>query len=362
MSSVWKNKLALSIFGQSHAPAIGMTLDGLPAGIPIDMDVLQQFLNRRAPGRNPWSTTRKEADIPQFLTGLVDNQTCGAPLTAVIHNQNIRSVDYENLKKIPRPGHADFPAHVKHGGYQDVAGGGHFSGRLTAPLCIAGGIALQILAKNGIYIGAHIASIGDVCDERFDPVQVAKDHLLTVGEKEFPVVNDEAGVAMKEAVDQARRKLDSLGGTIECAIIGLPVGLGEPMFDGMENRLSALMFAIPAIKGIEFGAGFDAATMTGSVHNDDYYYEGDQVKTITNHHGGILGGMTTGMPLLFKVAVKPTSSIAQTQQSVDLTRQAHAILEVHGRHDPCIVPRAVPCVEAVAAICILDVLLESGKL
>jgi len=362
VASIWKNKLALSIFGQSHAPAIGMTLDGLPAGIEIDMDVLQQFLNRRAPGRNPWSTTRREEDIPQFLTGLVGGRTCGAPLTAVIYNQNTRSADYENLKKTPRPGHADFPAHVKYGGFQDVAGGGHFSGRLTAPLCIAGGIALQVLAEKGISIGAHISSIGSVTDLEFDPVNIGKDQLQDVAEKEFPVIDDGKGASMKGIVEAARKESDSVGGTIECAIIGLPVGLGAPMFDGVENRLSSLIFAIPAIKGIEFGAGFDVATMNGRVNNDDYYYDGDVVKTRTNHHGGILGGLTTGMPLIFKVAVKPTSSIGRQQNSIDMSKGENAVLEVHGRHDPCIVPRAVPCVEAAAAICILDVLLEEGRL
>lgn len=362
MASIWKNKLSLSIFGQSHAPAIGMTLDGLPAGIHIDQDLLQQFLNRRAPGRNPWSTKRKEADIPEFLTGLVNDKTCGAPITAVIYNQNMQPADYENLKKSPRPGHADFPAQIKHGGNQDIAGGGHFSGRLTAPLCIAGGIALQILAEKGIYIGAHIASIGHVDDASFDPVNIEKNQLQQVVKKEFPVINDSAGEMMKTAVAVVKKETDSIGGTIECAIIGLPVGLGAPMFDGIENRLSALMFAIPAIKGIEFGAGFDVATMRGSEHNDNYYYDGNLIKTSTNHHGGILGGLTTGMPLIFKIAIKPTSSISKKQNSVDMSSGENTTLEIHGRHDPCIVPRAVPCVEAAAAICILDVLLEEGKL
>jgi len=360
MASIWKNKLALSIFGQSHAAAIGMTLDGLPAGIEIDKDNLQQFLNRRAPGKNPWSTSRKEDDIPEFLTGLVGDKTCGAPLTAMIYNKNTKSADYDNIKKIPRPGHADFPAHIKFGGFQDVAGGGHFSGRLTAPLCIAGGIALQILAKKGIHIGAHIASIGGIHDEVFDAVNISKSQLQTVTEKEFPVIDNHTGIAMKQVVETAKKNSDSVGGVIECAIVGLPVGLGSPMFDGMENRLSALIFAIPAIKGIEFGAGFDVASMTGSENNDDYYVEDGTVKTRTNHHGGILGGLTTGMPLIFKVAVKPTSSIAKKQNSIDLTSGKNAELEIHGRHDPCIVPRAVPCVEAAAAICILDMLLEEG--
>ncbi|MCL1949859.1 MAG: chorismate synthase [Turicibacter sp.] len=362
MASFWRNRLSLSIFGQSHGPAIGMTLDGLPTGFEIDREALQQFLNRRAPGRNPWSTTRREEDSPEFLTGLANGLTCGAPLTAVIHNQNTRSVDYDKLKSIPRPGHADFPAHIKYGGHQDVAGGGHFSGRLTAPLCIAGGVALQILASKGIYIGAHVASIGKVKDETFDAVSINEGQLAAVAQKEFPAISDEAGQQMKETVEAARMSLDSVGGTIECAIIGLPVGLGEPMFDGMENRLSSMIFGIPAIKGIEFGAGFEVAEMTGSQNNDDYYYENGEVKTKTNNHGGILGGLTTGMPLIFKVAVKPTSSIAQKQGSIDVIKGEDTILEVRGRHDPCIVPRAVPCVESVAAIAILDAMIEGGKL
>ena len=339
-----------------------MTLDGLPAGIEIDKDLLQLFLNRRAPGRNPWSTTRREEDTPEFLTGLVNGHTCGAPVTAVIYNQNMRSADYDKLKKMPRPGHADFPAHVKYGGFQDVAGGGHFSGRLTAPFCIAGGIALQILAQKGIYIGAHIASIGEINDAKFDSVNVGKSQLQAVAAKDFPVVDDATGEVMKSVVEGARKDSDSVGGAIECAVVGLPVGVGEPMFDGMENRLSSMIFAIPGIKGIEFGAGFDVAVMCGSENNDEYYYDGDMVKTETNHHGGILGGLTTGMPLIFKVAVKPTSSIAKRQNSVDLVEEEDAVLEVRGRHDPCIVPRTVPCVEAAAAICILDVLLEASRL
>ena len=362
MASIWKNSLSLSIFGQSHGLAIGMTLDGIPAGNLIEIDALQQFLNRRAPGRNAWSTTRLEADTLQFLAGLVGNKTCGAPLTAVIYNQNATATEYENFRNIPRPGHADFPAYVKYGGFNDVAGGGHFSGRLTAPLCIAGGIAMQILARQGIDVGAHLHSIGEINDAVFDPVNVNQELLKTVAKKAFPVINSDAGVAMQATIQAAQKKLDSVGGTIECAIVGLPVGLGEAMFGGMENRLASLMFAIPAIKGIEFGAGFAATVMQGSQHNDAYYYEAGQVKTKTNHHGGILGGLTTGMPLIFKVAVKPTPSIAKPQKSVDLAKGASTILEIRGRHDPCIAPRALPCVEAVAAICILDGLLEANQL
>lgn len=350
---MWKNKLSLSIFGQSHGPAIGMTLEGLPAGFNIDRDRLQQFLERRAPGRNPWSTPRREGDTPKFLSGLVDNRTCGAPLTAIIENDNTRPTDYKNIGAIPRPGHADYPAHVKFGGHQDVAGGGHFSGRLTAPLCIAGGIALQLLETQGISVVSHIASLGSVKDI---PMDFSKQVDRT-----FPVYDSAAAEEMKKVVEEARKNLDSVGGTIACGVTGLPVGLGNPMFGGMENRLASMIFAIPAIKGIEFGAGFEVANMKGSENNDPYYYMNGKIEAMSNNHGGILGGLTTGMPLTFKVAVKPTSSIARPQDSVDLNTHQNTVLEVRGRHDPCIVPRAVPCVEAVAAICILDVLLEEGK-
>lgn len=361
MSSIYQGALTVSIFGQSHSPAIGVVVDGLPAGERIDVKLLQAFLDRRAPGNNPWSTSRREADSPEFLSGLVDDVTCGAPLAALIRNRNTRSADYDNLRDVPRPGHGDFTAQVKYDGFQDVAGGGHFSGRLTAPLCIAGGICLQILRRYGVTIGAHIAAIDRVEDEPFDPVTVEPALLVAVGAREFPVVNPEAGWAMQEAIAVAREEKDSVGGVIECAVTGLPAGLGEPMFDGMENRIARLVFGIPAVKGLEFGAGFSAARMRGSEHNDPFYMEGDQIRTKTNHAGGILGGITTGMPLLFRAAVKPTPSIGQTQDSVSFSRRVNTKLEIHGRHDPCIVPRAVPCVEAAAAIAVYDALLEAGR-
>lgn len=357
MSSVFQGALSVSIFGQSHSSAIGVVVDGLPAGEHIDPRELQAFLNRRAPGNHPWSTPRKESDEPEFLSGLVEELTCGAPLAVILRNRNTRSTDYENLRDIPRPGHGDYTAQVKYGGFQDVAGGGHFSGRLTAPLCVAGGICLQILRRYGITVGAHIASIARVEDEAFDPVSVEPALLVAVGAREFPVVNPEAGWAMQEAIDAARQEGDSVGGVIECAVTGLPAGLGEPMFDGMENRIARLVFAIPAVKGIDFGAGFGAARLRGSENNDPFYMEADRVRTRTNHAGGILGGITNGMPLLFRAAVKPTPSIAQAQDSVSLSRRVNTKLEIRGRHDPCIVPRAVPCVEAAAAIAVYDALL-----
>lgn len=361
MSSIYRGQLTVSIFGQSHAPAIGVTVDGLPAGEEVDLEELQAFLNRRAPGTGAWSTTRKEADRPEFLAGLDKGRTCGAPLAAVIRNTNTRSKDYENLRDIPRPGHADYTAQVKYGGFQDVAGGGHFSGRLTAPLCIAGGICKQILARRGIFVGAHIAAIGGIPDRDFDPVNLIREDLLAPGQKPFPVLDDGAGERMQAAIAQAKEELDSLGGIVQCGVIGLPVGLGDPMLDGMENRIARLIFAIPAVKGVDFGAGFAAAALRGSENNDPFYLDGDTIKTRTNHAGGILGGITNGMPLVFRAAVKPTPSIARPQQSVSLSRREETTLEIHGRHDPCIVPRAVPCVEAAAAIAVYDALLEQQE-
>ena len=347
--SQYGEHLHLTIFGQSHAPAIGMTLEGLPAGEAIDMEALQGFLNRRAPGQNEWSTPRKEADVPEFLSGLVGNVTCGTPLTAIIRNTNTRSGDYAGLSVVPRPGHADFTAAVKYGGHADFAGGGAFSGRLTAPLCIAGGICLQLLRRRGITVISRIAAIGGVTDTA--PLTAS-----TAG-KPFPVVEDAAGEAIRAAIAAAKAEGDSVGGIIECAVLGLPVGLGGPLFDGMEGKSASIIFGIPAVKGIEFGAGFAAAALRGSENNDAFTVENGTVKTVTNHCGGILGGITNGMPLTFRTAFKPTPSIAKEQQSVNLTSLTPETLRVQGRHDPCIVPRAVPCVEAAAAVAVYDALL-----
>jgi chorismate synthase len=326
-----------------------MTLEGIPAGSSIDMEKLERFLARRAPGRNAWSTPRAEADRPEFVAGLLGNVTCGVPLTAIIRNTDTRSGDYEELKKKPRPGHADLTAQYKYHGFQDHAGGGHFSGRMTAPLCIAGGICRQLLEKEGVKIMARIAVIGDVEDESA--------FLTSVEENEFPVVSPEKGILMQQRIEQAREEGDSIGGIIECVVTGLPVGLGDPMFHGMENRIAQAVFAIPAVKGLEFGAGFAAARMRGSEHNDPFRIRDGKIVTETNHAGGILGGITDGMPICFRAAVKPTPSIAKSQQSVDLEAMKETSLEIRGRHDPCIVPRAVPCMEAAAALAVYDAFL-----
>ena len=342
-------RLRLSIFGQSHSEAIGMTLDGLPAGLPIDLDKLQDFLNRRAPGQNDWSTPRKEEDCPEFLCGIKDGYTCGAPLTAVIHNSNTRPKDYSQLKITPRPGHADYTAEVKYGGFQDYSGGGHFSGRLTAPLCIAGGVVRQELRRHNIAVDARIAAIAGIRDESAFEASVA--------DKAFPVVDERIGEQMRAAIPNAREDGDSVGGVIECVVRGLPAGVGEPMFDGVENQIARLVFAVPAVKGVEFGAGFEAAKLRGSENNDPFLVEDGHIETAANHAGGILGGITNGMPVVFRVAVKPTPSISRAQQSVNLSTMEPQELRVTGRHDPCIVPRAVPVIEAAAALAVYDLIL-----
>ncbi len=342
-------RLRLSIFGQSHSEAIGMTLDGLPAGLKIDTDRLQTFLNRRAPGQNDWSTPRKEEDRPEFLCGLRDGYTCGAPLTAIIHNTNTRPKDYSRLKITPRPGHADYTGQIKYRGFQDYSGGGHFSGRLTAPLCVAGGILKQMLEANGVSVDARIAAIAGICDN--------SPFTSSVARKTFPVVDDEIGEEMRQAIQTARAEGDSVGGVIECVVRGLPAGIGEPMFDGIENQIARVIFAVPAVKGIEFGAGFAAAKLRGCENNDPFCVRDGKIQTVTNNAGGILGGISNGMPVVFRVAVKPTPSIAKTQQSANLNTMQEEELSITGRHDPCIVPRAVPVIEAVAALAISDFIL-----
>ena len=332
MSNTYGSAYRFTIFGQSHAPAIGVTIEGLPAGSPVDLEALQAFLTRRAPGKGPTSTARKEADIPEVLCGLgPDGRTCGSPLTIIIRNGDTRSGDYEKLRYVPRPGHADWPAMVRFGESRDYAGGGQFSGRLTAPLCIAGGIALQQLEALGIRVEARILSVmGETDPEKFEELILA-----------------------------AAGEGDSVGGIIECTVSGCPAGVGDPMFGGLENRIAQAVFGIPAVKGIEFGAGFSTAAMKGSEVNDPFLPDPDgTLRTAGNNHGGILGGMSTGMPIVFRAAVKPTPSIAKEQKSVDIRTGEPVPLWVTGRHDPCIVPRAVPCVEAAAAAALYDAILE----
>ena len=333
MSCSFGESVRVTIFGQSHSLAVGVTLDGIPSGFRIDMERLRSFLCRRAPGKNELSTCRREEDEPEFLSGLCDGVTCGAPLTAVIYNRDVKPEDYAAFRDTPRPGHADYTAWAKYGTARDVSGGGQFSGRLTAPLCVAGGVCLQLLEQEKISINARIEEIAGTSGTG----------------------------AMEESIRAAKKDGDSVGGVIACEIRGVPAGVGEPMFGGMENRISQAVFAVPAVKGIEFGAGFGAARLRGSDNNDAFAVENGRIVTKTNHCGGILGGITTGMPITFRVAIKPTPSISKVQKSVDLTTMREAELIVGGRHDPCIVPRAVPAVEAAAAIAVYDALITDRK-
>ena len=354
MSCSFGNKIKITIFGQSHSEAIGVVIDGLPAGFKLDTDRVAAFMARRAPGQNDLSTPRKEADAVKILSGVVDNVTCGAPLCAIIENTNTRSGDYDKLRFVPRPSHSDFAAMMKHNGFNDIRGGGNFSGRLTAPLCFAGAVCIQMLEKKGIHIGAHISSIGKVEDKKFDAVNVNKnDFVLTT----FPVIDEKQGELMRKEIYDAKSTGDSVGGTIECAVVGMPAGIGNPIFDGIENRISMAVFGIPAVKGIEFGAGFESSKMRGSENNDDFTLENGVIKTVTNNHGGILGGISSGMPIVFRCAIKPTPSIGIEQNSVNTETKEAEKLVIGGRHDPCIVPRAVPCVEAAAAVAIADYIL-----
>ncbi|MBS6598958.1 MAG: chorismate synthase, partial [Collinsella sp.] len=335
MSSTFGNVLHLSIFGQSHSPAIGCSLDGIPAGIAVDQEQLQAFLDRRAPGRDETATKRREADAAHIIAGVVDGHTTGAPIAAIIENTNTRSKDYSELRCKPRPGHADFPARVKYHNMHDVAGGGHFSGRLTAPLCIAGGIALQALEARGIKVMAHVAQIGGISDLPMDDMVYREADRKAILTNDLPCIDAAAADRMREEILAARDELDSIGGIVECGIYGLPAGIGDPMFDGIENRIAQIAFGIPAVKGVEFGDGFAAARSRGSENNDPFVMEDGRVQTQTNHAGGILGGITSGMPIVLRTAMKPTPSIAQPQRTVSLSAGENAELVIHGRHDPC---------------------------
>ncbi|MBQ4091110.1 MAG: chorismate synthase [Clostridia bacterium] len=360
MQNAYGTNLKLKIYGGSHDDHIGMKLSGIPQGHKIDLDELRAFISRRAPGQNAYSTARRESDEPVFLSGLDGNVTNGEVIEAVIYNKNQRSGDYRSFQDVPRPSHADFAARMKYGENVDLRGGGHFSGRLTAPMCIAGGICLQILKAQGIRIGAHIACVGNVCDTPFDAVSLSDNELYAASRKGFPALDDERGEEMRAVIAAAKKEGDSIGGVVECAIVGAPSGLGEHMFMSVEGRISSIVFAIPAVKGIEFGLGFGSTKLRGSQNNDPFVTDGKTVTTLTNNAGGILGGMSSGMPIIFRAAVKPTPSIAKEQDSVSLSRMENVKLSIGGRHDPCIVPRAVPVFEAAAAIAIYDMLLDNN--
>jgi len=360
MSSEFGKKIHVSIFGQSHGKSIGVTIDGLPAGEAVDENELISFMQRRRPGKDKLSTSRNEPDMPIFLSGIENGATCGFPISAIIENTNTRSSDYASLKNLPRPGHADYTAFVKWHGEADMRGGGHFSGRLTAPLCIAGGICKQILARRGIYIGAHLVSVGKERDSLF-PLFPDKTLFDTIAAKTFPVIDDTAGERMKAEIALAASEADSVGGIIECAVTGIPAGIGSPMFEGVENHIASAIFGVPAVKGIEFGSGFDGSALRGSENNDPFRISENGIVSLTqNNSGGILGGITSGMPIVFKTAIKPTPSIGKPQKTVNLSDMTEETLEIKGRHDPCIAHRAVPVIEAVTSIVVLDMLMEDN--
>jgi len=355
MSSIWNNRISVSIFGESHGPAIGVIIDNLPPGEYIDSEELSRFMARRAPKKDGTTTSRSEKDMPQIISGMLHERTTGTPLCAFIQNTDTHSGDYSNISRLARPGHADYTGALRYKGFNDIRGGGHFSGRLTAPLCFAGAVCGQILERRGIYTGAHILSVHNIKDSAFNHIKTTREDILEVRYKEFPVINDRKGCLIKADIQKARMGCESLGGVIECISVNVPAGIGSPIFDGLENSIAQLIFGIPAVKGLEFGAGFDSAKMVGSQNNDDFYVdERGHVLTKTNNHGGILGGISSGMPITLRVAVKPTPSIAKPQETIDMKSMSNEILEIKGRHDPCIVPRAVPCVESAVNIALLS--------
>lgn len=365
MSSTLGTAYKISIFGESHGTAIGAVIDAPPPGLEINMEQVRLQMARRAPNGKDGSTKRVEADTPHIQSGVLERggklTATGAPLCVLIENTNTRSADYKNIARIARPAHADYTGYIHYHGYNDIRGGGHFSGRLTAPLVFAGTLARQALARIGITVCAHIASIGDVHDASLDPCAVPAETAERLSCSDFSVLDEVQGKLMKNEIERARMDADSIGGIVECAVIGLPAGIGAPIFDALECKIAQAVLGVPAVKGIEFGAGFELSKMRGSAANDPMKMQGDRVITTTNNNGGILGGITTGMPVIFRAAIKPTASIGLPQQSIDYANGCDAELIIKGRHDACIVPRAVPVIEAAAAVSILDEIMAEGK-
>ncbi|MCC3868113.1 chorismate synthase [Terrisporobacter mayombei] len=359
MSGMWGNNIKISIFGESHGNAIGINMDNLPSGFTLDMKEIMREMKRRAPGNNNLSTLRKEDDEPEVLSGYFEGKTTGTPLCAIIRNKDNKSKDYSKIKNVMRPGHGDYPGFVKYNGFNDYRGGGHFSGRITAPLVFAGAICKQILREEKIEIVAHIQSIGDIKDKSFLDCDLDKELINYLKYEEFPLINKNLEDKMKNVILNARKEGDSVGGVIECMILGMKAGIGSPFFDSVESTLAHLMFSVPAVKGIEFGIGFDITKIKGSKANDEYYLDEEKIKTKTNNNGGISGGITNGMPIIFRVAIKPTPSIYKEQSSVDIRTMEETTLKIEGRHDPCIAQRALPVIEGVSAIGILDLIKNS---
>ena len=358
MGATFGRKLRMTIFGESHGRGIGLVLDGLPPGTPIDEDFIKEEMTRRAPGKNRMSTQRQETDAFIIESGVFEGKATGTPLCVLIPNSGQHSKDYSFLKDVMRPGHADYAGKVRYRGFNDYRGGGHFSGRLTAPLVFTGAVARTMLAQKGIIVGAHVARIGTITDALFNPLGETAERLQTLRRFTLPVLDESKAALMEAEIMAAREQMDSVGGIVEVMAVGMPPGIGDPFFDSLESCLSHALFSVPAVKGVEFGAGFAMAALKGSEANDPMAVANGRVQTTRNNNGGITGGITNGMPVLFRVAIKPTPSIGQPQHTVNVTEGKDTILEIKGRHDPCIVPRAVPVVEAVTAWMLQDMLME----
>lgn len=343
------------IFGESHGPAIGVTLEGAPSGVALDWDFIRAEMARRAPGRSAMSTARKEADEVQILSGVFEGKTTGTPLCAVIPNTDTRSGDYAQLKVLPRPGHADYSGGVRYGGHNDYRGGGHFSGRVTAALTAAGGILLPALEAIGVTVGTHILECAGVRDRAFS---APEQELPLLRERAFSVLDPARGEEMAARILQAAADGDSVGGVTQTAVCGMPAGVGEPWFDSVESLLSHALFGVGGVKGVEFGTGFGMACLRGSQTADTFRLRDGAVVTETNHNGGVNGGITNGMPIVFQCAVKPTPSIAQPQPTVDFLRREETTLAVRGRHDPAILRRVCPVIDSVTAIVLCDLLAQ----
>ena len=356
LSGIWGNNIKISIFGESHGRGIGINIDNLPSGFFLDMEEVMKEMKRRAPGKNNLSSERREEDVPEILSGYFEGRTTGTPLCAVIRNNDNKSKDYSKTKDIMRPGHGDYPGFIKYKGFNDYRGGGHFSGRITAPLVFAGAICKQILREEGVEIVAHIQSIGEVKDKSFLDCNLDKELINSLKNEEFPLINKNLEEKMKKEILNAKKEGDSVGGVIECMILGVKAGIGSPFFDSVESTLSHLLFSVPSVKGVEFGRGFNITKMRGSDANDEYYIDEGRVKTKSNNNGGVSGGITNGMPIIFRIAIKPTPSVYKEQNSINISTMEETTLQIEGRHDPCIVQRAVPVIEGVSAIGILDLI------
>ncbi len=352
MNNTFGRNLTVTLVGESHGPMVGAVIDGMPSGVRIDEKEIMTLMDRRRPAGKT-ATARHESDIPQFLSGVKDGYSTGTPLTIMIPNENVRRSDYDRLADTPRPSHADYTGHIRYRGYEDASGGGHFSGRLTAALTAAGAICMHMLEQEGIHIATHILRLADIEDRPMDPLK----DMDALKDKAFPVLSDEQGEKMLEKIRTAARENDSLGGILETAVTGLEAGTGDPFFDTVESLLAHALFAVPAVKGVSFGSGFGFADMKGSQANDPYAVKDGKIITLTNHNGGICGGITTGMPVCFQTVIRPTPSIGIPQSTVNLKTMENTQIRIGGRHDPAIVHRACPVIDAVTAIVFADLLI-----